>query len=696
MTATDLDQPTPRPEAPSSIATDAAAEAERRPTPNSRATLTVGEAAGIGAVLLVASIGAVSLLLAQLGQHDGWLALLLGTVLTATLAFVGLILGGRVSLQFDKVELGLLAATLVAAGVAFLPGFPYAYADKDPGVYVTHAFAIARGGDVAVPDEIEQHGLDESTGSRTSFPGAWPAYRDDDATTSQFYHYISALMATADDIGGPRALFNLTPVLAMLSVVLIVLAARRAAGTSVAAITALLLVSSMIQVWQAKYPSSEMPAQLILSGVLLAAVLAMDRRWAGGGFIAGLLLGVGFLTRPDGFLYILLAAAVAALVIAVGHADRRLVALGIGLGITLPGALWNAYQLRRSYSEINSVPGPILLLAACIALIAGGFAVRAVQRRRRFDLLALAARRHQLIGAAAAALFGLVLLVLWNRNTLFGQSYLANGFTGVIEPNLNEFNLRWLSLYISLPGLALMWFGFGVTALRRPKPSLYLLLLPGTLLLPLYIWEARVSLRMMWWVRRYVPAVLPAIMLLIAVGLAWALWHRRWVLKVAAVGALTGLVVFFASQSGPLRNHREMGGSWDMAAAVAAPAGDERGVFLFERPDAGNIFDPLRNTPLGVWWIFGQTSAWLPEEFDMETIEAYQDAFPDRPVFVVSHDALPESLPEDEFENAGGMVNELIVWEEWPWGVPAEGAPAQRPDNQLRMPQRLVIWQVVD
>src|SRR5690606_32154401 len=114
-------------------------------------------------------------------------------------------------------------------------------------------------------------------------------------TVSQFFHFYPALLATAHDLGGSRALFNLNPVLAIGSVVALVVATRRAAGTAPAAVAGALFVTSMIQVWQARYPSSEISAQLLLSGALLAAVLAIGRRWTGAAFVGGLLLGVGFL-----------------------------------------------------------------------------------------------------------------------------------------------------------------------------------------------------------------------------------------------------------------------------------------------------------------------------------------------------------------------------------------------------------------
>jgi hypothetical protein len=658
-------------------------------------SLTLGEVAGLAAVTTVAAVAVASLALAQLGRHDGWLAVGLGLALTLVIAAAllagGRALGPRPMVTVDKVEIGLLVATAVAGALFFLPGFPYAYADKDPGIYVVHGFAIARGGDVAIDDVARERGL-----VSPYFSGEWVAdrYPGDTAATSQFYHLPSALFATAHDLAGPRGLFNVTPGLAVLAVLLLVLAARRAANTWVAAVTGALLVTSMMQVWQAKMPSSEIPAQVFLSGALLAAVLAVERRWAGGAFVAGLLLDVGFLTRPDGFLYVLLAVAVLALAIARRQVDRRVDrrsgALVAGLAVALPYAVWNAYVARSHYSEVNSVPGPLLLLLAGAALVSGGWLVQAMSTRSSGTLdLAGLARRFQLpIGAAVTLVSAVVLTLFWYRGRLFGEGTEVTVFHDGPVPTYDERNLWWLVQYTTRPGLVIMWLGLAVLFLTRSprsRPALFLLALPGTLL-PLYLYDARISMRLMWWVRRFVPAVLPAIALLTAVALAWGLLHRSKPLKVAAGVATVWLVASLAAMSWPLRHHREMGGTWDIAHGISQTAGDRQGVFLFTEPT--DIFDPMRNSPLAVWWIFDEIAAKLPPDYDVATVERYQEAFPSQPVYLVLQGGpLPPTLPADRFTQVREVVQPIRHWEE---------SMLLRPDEPVVRPRGLVIWQLVD
>jgi hypothetical protein len=666
-----------------------------------RPVLTCGEVAGLAAAVTVAMIATASLGLAEVGHHDGVFAAVLGVAATCLLAAVAWRSGLRPVLTVDRTEILVVGATAVAAAFFFLPGFAYASADKDPGVYVSHAFAIAREGDVSIPDPVLARNLDPYMEIGSRFPGIWLDPDDPDVVTPQFYHLYPATLATADDLVGTRGVFHLTPVLAGLSVCLLVLAVRRAANATTAVVFGALLVTSMIQVWQAKYPSTEVIAQLLLAGALLGGVLAIERRWAGGAFAAGLLLGVGFLARPDGFLYILLAAAVVGVAVAADRFDRRSVMLGAGLGVTFPYAAVNAYLLRTRYSDTTDVPRLGLLVAAAAALVGGGLVVRQVvlvadrRRHRRAErndggvpdnrgLLGLLDRWHRPIGLLVSVVTGLGLLVLWNRERLFGTDRVYSHFTGTVIPSLDELNIKWLSWFTTMRGLVVMWLGVVVAVLARARASLYLLLVPVAALLPLYLWDARISMRLMWWVRRFVPAVLPGIVLLMAVAIAWALLHRFRPLRVLGAVVAASLVVAFASQSLPLRSHHEMAGSWESAEAIANFAGDEQGVFLYteERSSA----DPMRNTPAVEWFVFEQVAARLHPDYDVDEIDAYQRAFPDQPVFLVTHGDLPGHLPPSRFSNVGSVTEQLSVWEE---------STSERPDGSVVLRSNLVLWRLV-
>jgi hypothetical protein len=646
-----------------------------------RAEVTLLEVLTFVAVLLVASIATWSLALAQLGRHDGWLATGLGLATTV----VGAVVARRVQrpvVRFERTELLLGAATVVAALFMFLPGAPYAYGDKDPGVYVSHAFAIAREGDVVIPDRVLDR-VEEpvmfSPGAR--YPGFWVEAEHPRSVTPQFFHLYAATAATVIDLVGPAGMWTLNPLLAALSTLAVTLAVRRATGTLAAALAATLLVLCMPQVWQAKYTSTEILAQLLLAAAVLGGVSSLRGRWVGGAALAGIAVGTGFLSRPDGVLYVLLGLALVCGLHALRWREARVNWFLLGLAVTLPYALWNAYALREGYTLANTVPRLIVLAAAvgAMALVA-----EVVRRRRPAGPARGPSRRAQrIIGVTIVVAAAIGLVAAWNRESWFGEDYTYFG-TQLI-PSYDERNLIWLSYFFTPAGLIAMWAGICVVLLPRWRAALLLLVGPGLALMPLYLYEAKVSPRLMWWIRRFIPGIVPSIVVLIAVFLAWALLQRRWPVRIAGGVLAVVLAVQFAAQSLPLRSHRELGGSYTFGQELASIApGPDDGVLLFAWPTHG-IHDPNRNLPGPVWFIHDRTTALLPVEPTMADVEEYAEAFPGEPIYVLTSDGeLPDGLDATRFRESSRHRGAISTWEETVQG---------RPDESFGLPQLVVAWE---
>ena len=110
----------------------------------------------------------------------------------------------------------------------------------------------------------------------------------------------------------------------------------------------LLLATNMLEVWQAKYPSSEISAQMLFVGSLLGVVVALTTRWRPAAGMAGLLIGIGFLDRGDGVLLVLLGVAGLAAIIATRRWDGRATWFAVGLAVVLPHAFWQAYSYNAA------------------------------------------------------------------------------------------------------------------------------------------------------------------------------------------------------------------------------------------------------------------------------------------------------------------------------------------------------------
>ena len=628
----------------------------RRPA----AQVGVAEAAVLAALLVVISVSTWSLALAQLGHHDGLAAVGLGAVTSVLLGVIGVRAGGPVIVRFDRAEVALALGVGLAAAVMFLPGAPYALADKDPGVYVAHAFVIARDGDVTVTDPV----LERMSGTPVASPGAvypgfWIDENDHTAVTPQFYHLYPATLATAIDVVGSAGAWNLNPLLAILSTLAVALALRRAAGTLPAALAGGLLAVSMLQVWQAKYPTTEILAQLLLAGAVLAAVVALDAGWSGAAALAGLAVGTGFLARPDGVLYVLMAVAGCAVLYAIRCWDVRSRWFVVGVALALPYALWNAFGVRENYTLINTVPRLSLLVMAVAAMVAAGVVGRVLVRRVNLRATRTIERSA---GVVLTGLAAVVLLFAWFRSDLLGYDYTT--FGGRPIRSFNEMNLRWLANFFSIKGLMAMWCGIGVLLLRRWKAPLLLVVVPGLALLPLYLWDSKISPRMMWWGRRFIPGVVPAMIVLIALFLAWAISNRRLALRLAGAALALVLTVEWLQQSLPLRGHREMAGSYTVGEEIASAARGARGVFLFTWPTLG-LNDPTRNFPGPVWFIHDQITSALPPTPTMADVDAYRRAFPDNPIFVVSPGVpLPDGLDRARLERVHTYSTDIPVWQE--------------------------------
>src|SRR6266508_3092883 len=435
----------------------------------------------------------------------------------------GALSGGEAVVLAATLAIALLAGVALAAAVLCFPGFSYG-AGTDPGVYVSHAIAIAQVGSSSFEDPVLDRSriptvevIPEDDLSR--FPAIWIEDRDAHRVVVQFYHLWPALLASAFEAGGYTGLANLTPLCGLLAVLLVTLTARRAFGLLTGALAGLLLAANMLEVWQAKYPSSETLAQLILSGALLGVIVSLQTGWRPAAGLAGLLIGVAYLARPDSLLLILLALGVGCALIVAGHFDARAGWFAVGLAITLPYGFYQAYVSARRYTLANHVPDLPVLLAVIVGMLSIALLLRRsvpAVGRRGWELL----ERRQVQRAAGIAVLGVAALLLlfgFLRPWLFGPVY--GDFRGRPIRTYDEATLIRLSWFLTLPGFGLALVGLALVALRRWSAAAWALVLPVLCLLPVYAYRAEVSPRLMWWTRRFVPVIVPGLAVLIAVAL---------------------------------------------------------------------------------------------------------------------------------------------------------------------------------
>ena len=680
----------------------------------SRLSLTGLDLLAGGALLVVGVVAWVSLGLAHVAAHSLPAVLGLSLLSLAVLVAVALLVPRtrRISVTADLPGLAVaLGCAAVAAALTF-PGFSYGVSDKDPGGYVSHALSISRTGDVGFTDPLLATAAQDPTfpvqltspGAR--FSGIWVRDASTGLIVPQFYHLWPALLATSYDLGGRTALLGTVPLMGVLSVLALCAVLRRVgsammanragptAGLVAAGAGGLLLATNMLQVWQARFPSTEVFAQALYLGVLLGIVVALQTGWRPAAGFAGLLVAVGWLNRADGLLLVLLSVGLGAALLATRRWDSRATWFAVALALGTPHALYQAYDLALNYSNANGIP-PLRLVAA---VVVGCFVLAAVLRFLPVHRLVgqLAERRVQLGVGLLVVLGAAGLLALgYLRPRLFGEAYFD--YNGRFIRSYDEQILARLTWFISLPGFALMLAGVAVVALRRWSASVWTLVLPTLMLFAVYGYTAKNSTRLLWWTRRYVPTVLPGVLALIALALAfffvWRYRDRLPLTRIPAVVALAGLLAFFLSQSLPLRAHDEWKGSFAVSEQIAALSGDEEGVFLWEF-DQGCCANVTRLFATPVWLQHGELSGLLPSNDAMKidgnarrtVIEMTAERFPDRPVFVVADNGeLPEGIEPSTVEPVLDLQTTLPMWEE---------NDLERPDEAREVPVHVSVWRV--
>jgi hypothetical protein len=670
------------------------AAGRERSRPEPRGALSIGEVVVLAATLAIAVLAWAGLTLADTGRYGLPAAAGLTVLATVALGTVAWRLGGRPPLVVDGTELAVLAGVALVASVLFFPGFAYG-AGKDPGAYVSHAIAIARVGSSSYTDPVLDRSrvptvevMREDDASR--FPAIWIADRDTHRIVVQFYHLWPALLASAFKVGGYTGLVNLTPLCGVLAVLQLTLAARRAFGLLAGGLAGLLLATNMLQVWQAKYPSSEMFAQLVLSGSLLGLIIALQTGWRPAAGLAGLLLGLSYLARPDSLLLILLAVGVGCVLIIAGRIDARAAWFAAGLVVTLPYGFYQAYVSARRYTLTNNVPDLPVVLTVILGALAVAVLVRRVAPAAGLWAWELVERRpvQRRLGMAVVGVAAFLLVLGFLRPWLFGPVW--GDFQGRPVRTYDEATLIRLSWFLTLAGFGLALAGLALVALRRWQASAWTLLLPAICLLPVYAYRAEVAARLMWWTRRFVPIILPGLVVLIAVALAAGLAlaggprRLRWPVQVGTAVAAGSLLVVFAGQSIPLRHHQEHGGSFETVQRIASAAGGRQGVFLWEQ--SSSLYDVAYLFGGPVWLQQGQVSALLPRRPDPGYVRSFVRGFPGQPVFLVTRGhGRPKAYASLGLRAVDQVTYVMPVWRE---------TYTARPSDAVGVPLRFAIWQV--
>jgi hypothetical protein len=447
--------------------------------------------------------------------------------------------------RWELAALGLWA--LVATGLYFRP-HEFVTGGADAGVYVNLGANIARTGSILIHDPTLA-ALDPSLypaflrplppGELTPYylmPAFYVPGTPAGLIIPQFYHLHPVWQAVAYALGGLRAELLMTPLWGFLGALAVYFTTRRLWGWRAGFLALTALSVTALQVWFARYPTTEMLTQYLLWTGVWALIAWMDKQeprglWAA---LAGGALGQVFLARIDTY-FLLALPVLLAIWLWWTHDWRRqdvwffvsfllLAAHSLVHGILLSSPyFFSLFRYGRGLISRSLVVPLALVGLAALALIV--LSLRPPLRVRAF--VWVAARRSLWIGVVVGLVICLVVFGYFVRPHLGDVKTSAYWYGGGEIPNLDRENLVRLGWYLGPAGIALSIAGMCWMLIKDLNRRTVFLLGTGLFFSLLYLWRIQANPHQIYAMRRYVPVVLPFFIITAAYLINWLYVHLR-------------------------------------------------------------------------------------------------------------------------------------------------------------------------
>ena len=453
------------------------------------------------------------------------------------------------------IEAAVLGIWLVAAGWLFFRPHEFIIGGADAGVYINLAASIAESGRILINDPILAD-LDAAlypallrelpptenasvVAPYYALPGFYVTGVETGEITPQFFHLHPVWQAVGYSLGGVRAALLMSGLWALGGVLALYFVVRQLAGRAAAVLALAVLSINALQVWFARYPTTEMLTQFLLWAGLYALVLwlqAIKSEKPGSsqlvafwGLLAGMALGQLFLVRID--MYFLLA-----------------VPGVLGLWLWSDGRwrrVYNWFFLPLAFLTLHSIihaawqsaPYAYNLFAYGLNLIQRNWLIPAAAVLLGIGVLMFFGRFAHLLERltpyrrpiAAAFIIGVVLLVLygWFLRPALGETTIRpDWFGGGNWPRTDHENLVRLGWYLSPVGIGLAVAGICLMIWRIDRQTAVILAV-GLIFSLLYLWRIQANPHQIYASRRYVPVTLPFAVFAGAYLIGWlARWKR--------------------------------------------------------------------------------------------------------------------------------------------------------------------------
>lgn len=579
--------------------------------------------------LLVGTSVAASAWVALLLGELGFFSLLRAALVLAAATFLLALLRRR-DLSWPRPKAGagaLLPAGLLLALCLALQARPsqYIVGGRDPGAYIAAMGLIARTGGIAYVDPLVlavpaedaeiffRHPEKPEAFSWSRFMGFDLERPQTGRVFPEFFHLFPAFGAYLFAAMGVKGALATPVVFAVLGTTGVYLAFRRLLGGAPALLGTLLLATSVVHVWFARFPVSETASLFLLFLALLALARFEETGSPAFAGLASAALGLSLLVRIDAMLVILPFGLYLGYRLARRDLPPRpLVALLLPFALLAAHAALHAWLFSRKYllqvltRRYWSHPPEAWGALALLALLGLSFVLGQGPRLTAF----LDRHERRLRRAAAASIVALAAYAYFLRPALSawaggdGNDPLralpdpgilkALGFDRLAAHDAGAFfRLGW---FVTPAGLALGVAGFVLAVLEGRRKLLFPVLLASSFA-GFYFYKIRIWNDYFFALRRFSPVVLPFLLACAALALARLAARNK---RSRVLGGLLTVYLLgaFAGDTRRIAGFTDWRGSVDFVRDLARRFSRDDAV-LFEQPRSIHLLS------LPLWAAYG-------------------------------------------------------------------------------------------
>jgi 4-amino-4-deoxy-L-arabinose transferase-like glycosyltransferase len=444
----------------------------------------------------------------------------------------------KVSVKFNTkininvYEIGLILILILAVSLFFHPN-PWILGGRDQGVYINTGVNIANTGSILIHDNLlkslnvseygnffsigDNHSNNPAIYEGSQYPGFYITDSQTGAVTPQFFYLWPSWIAIFYSIFGLSIGLFVTPFFAVLSIISIYLVGKTLFNSRVGLLAAFFSTLNFAFIWYSREPTTEIFTMfLIFLGIFAFVHLSRQSSFSKYYYaiIASLCLGEIFLTRIDTVL-LLIPFILFLVYLWVEHQFKAehmvFVIISVTMGIY---ALLSAIFISTPYTfDIIglTLSDRLISLFNHLSIFSSGMAVLFLASIISFDYRGFVSHKIKNIVKFLPYIRAFIVILI-----LLGMIYLL-----FIRPQgeitSDSYNLVKVSWYMGgFFGVVLASLGCIMILYKKPYRESYFFLSIFLMYSIFYILSAKISPDQPWWIRRYLPIVIPMAIICIA------------------------------------------------------------------------------------------------------------------------------------------------------------------------------------